>query len=111
MADVVELAVAVAGERDELVVERVEGVVVRVDGAVNPVCAITLATGRLTTWVLQGQNGRGWYGAVALRRLVTSRKGRFTWRTPGENPYIVRDETRSTIESRYADVAFAMSNA
>jgi hypothetical protein len=27
-----------------------------------------------------------------------------------ENPYILRDETRSTIESRYADVAFAMSN-
>jgi len=48
---------------------------------------------------------------VALRRLVTSRKGQFRWRTPSENPYIVRDETRSTIESRYADVAFAMSNA
>jgi hypothetical protein len=48
---------------------------------------------------------------VALRRLVTSRKGRFTWRTPTENPYILRDETRSTIESRYADVAFAMSNS
>jgi hypothetical protein len=63
------------------------------------------------TWVLQGQNSRGWYGAVALRRLVTSRKGRFTWRSPSENPYIMRDETRRTIESRYADVAFAMSNA
>ncbi|KAG0289030.1 hypothetical protein BGZ96_007301 [Linnemannia gamsii] len=62
------------------------------------------------TWVLKGQNSRGWYGAVALRRLVTSRKGRFTWRTLTENPYILRDETRSTIESRYADVAFAMSN-
>ena len=36
MADVVELAVAVAGERDELVVERVEGVVVGVPGAVDP---------------------------------------------------------------------------
>jgi hypothetical protein len=48
---------------------------------------------------------------VALRRLVTSRKGRFTWRTPSENPYIVRDEKRRTIESRYGDVAFAMSNA
>lgn len=34
--------------------------------------------GRATTWVLQGQNSRGWYGVVALRRLVTSRKGRFT---------------------------------
>jgi hypothetical protein len=43
-------------------------------------------------------------------RLVTSRKGRFTWRSPSENPYIMRDDMR-TIESRYTDVAFAMSNA
>ncbi len=67
--------------------------------------------GQATTWVLQGQNSRGWYGAVALRRLVTSRKGQFRWRTPSENPYIMREESRNTIESRYADVAFAMSNA
>ena len=68
------------------------------------------ASGQAKTWLLQGQNSRGWYGAVALRRLVTSRKGRFTWRTPSGNPYILRDETRCAIESRYADVAFAMSN-
>ena len=67
--------------------------------------------GRAKTWVLEGQNSRGWYGAVALRRLVTSRKGQFRWRNPLENPYILRDKTRSTIESRYPDVAFAMSNA
>jgi hypothetical protein len=67
--------------------------------------------GQAKTWVLHGQNSRGWYGAVSLRRLVTSRKGRFTWRNPTENPFILRDEKRSTIESRYADVAFAMSNA
>jgi RNA-directed DNA polymerase len=66
--------------------------------------------GQAKTWVLQGQNSRGWYGAVALRRLVTSRKGRFTWRNPVENPFILRDEKRSTIESRYSDVDFAMSN-
>ena len=56
------------------------------------------------------KNSRGWYGEVALRRLITSRKGRFTWRTPSENPYILRDDTRRIIESRYADVTFAMSN-
>jgi RNA-directed DNA polymerase len=66
--------------------------------------------GRAKTWVLKGQNSRGLYRELALERLVTSRKGRFTWRTPSENPYILRDETRKTIESRYADVAFAMSN-
>lgn len=66
--------------------------------------------GQAKTWVLEGQNSRGWYGAIALRRLITSRKGHFTWRTPSENPYILREEIRHTIESRYADVAFAMSN-
>jgi RNA-directed DNA polymerase len=66
--------------------------------------------GHAKTWVLQGQNSRGWYGAVALRRLVTSRKGRFTRRNPPENPFILRDEKRATLESRYADVVFAMSN-
>jgi RNA-directed DNA polymerase len=40
------------------------------------------APGQATTWVLQGQNSRGWYEVVALRRLVTSRNGRSTWRTP-----------------------------
>lgn len=34
----------------------------------------------------------------------------FTWRTPGGNPYIFRGEKRHTIESRYIDVAFAMSS-
>jgi hypothetical protein len=66
--------------------------------------------GRAKTWVLKGQNSRGFYGEIALRRLVTSRKGRFTWRTPSENPYILGEEARNTTESRYADVAFAMSN-
>ena len=54
--------------------------------------------GRAKTWVLEGQNSRGWYGAVALRRLVTSRKGQFRWRSPFENPYILRDEIRNTIK-------------
>lgn len=31
--------------------------------------------GKAKTWVLQGRNSRGFYGEVALRRLITSRKG------------------------------------
>src|SRR3546814_10291088 len=54
--------------------------------------------GQAKTWVPHGRNSRGWYGAVALRRLVTSRKARFTWRNPAENPFILRDEKRRTIE-------------
>jgi hypothetical protein len=67
--------------------------------------------GRATTWVLKGQNSRGWYGEQALRRLVTSRKGQFRWRNPEGNPYLIRDEHRTFLESRYAHVAFAFSNA
>ena len=67
--------------------------------------------GRATTWVLKGQNSRGWYGEQALRRLVTSRKGQFRWRNPEGNPYLIRDEHRTFLESRCADVAFALSNA
>ena len=66
--------------------------------------------GRAKTWVLTGQNSRGWYGEVALRRLVTGRKGQFRWRTPEENPYLIHDENRTLSESRYADIAFAFSN-
>ena len=66
--------------------------------------------GQAKTWIIEGRNSYGWYGAIALRRLITSRKGQFKWRTPSENPYIVRGEARRTIESRYTDVAFAMSS-
>ena len=66
--------------------------------------------GRATTWVLKGQNSRRWYGELALRRLITSRKGQFRWRTPEENPYLIHDEHRKLFASRYADVAFALSN-
>ena len=68
------------------------------------------AVGHAKTWVLKGQNSRGWYGVLALRRLVTSRKGRFTWCNPSENPYILREEHRRTIKSHYTEVAFALSN-
>jgi group II intron reverse transcriptase/maturase len=67
--------------------------------------------GRARTWILKGQNSRGWHGEQALRRLVTSRKGQFRWRNLEGNPYLIRDEQRTFLESRYADVAFALSNA
>jgi RNA-directed DNA polymerase len=45
----------------------------------------------------------------ALRRLVTSPKAQFRWRNPERNPYISRDEVRSTVTSRYRDVVMALS--
>jgi RNA-directed DNA polymerase len=67
--------------------------------------------GKARVWVLQGQNSRGFYGQVALRRLITSRKGRFMWRNPPGNPYILRSTQQRTIESYYDEVALALSNA
>jgi len=67
--------------------------------------------GRAKTWVLTGQNSRGWYGETALRRLITSHKGQFRWRTPEVNPYLIRDDQRKLLSSSYAEVAFAFSNA
>jgi len=66
--------------------------------------------GKAKTWILRGQDSRGCYGMIALQRLVTSRKSRFLWRNPKKNPYLLSDPTRHTIESRYWDVAFALSN-
>lgn len=58
-------------------------------------------------WCLQGMNGQGNFESVVLRRLVTSRKGRFCWRNPESNPYS-RREKRNTVTSRYQDVVMAM---
>ena len=66
--------------------------------------------GRAKTWYVRGRTSRGRFCELALRRLVTSRKGQFRWRTPEGNPYLLRDAKRKYIESRYADVAFALSN-
>lgn len=65
--------------------------------------------GKAKTWLPQGRDSRGMYRKVALRRLVTSPKGQFRWRNPHGNPFIA-NENRSIFESRYADVALAMSN-
>ncbi len=76
----------------------------------TPPLPLPTEAGRATSWVLGGRNSRGIPCGMALRRLVTSRKGQFRWRLPEGNPYILREEKRNTFESRYADLVFAMSN-
>lgn len=66
--------------------------------------------GKAKTWVLKGPNSRGFHEELALKRLITSRKAWFTWRSPAENPYILRPENPRTIESYYSEVAFVLSN-
>jgi hypothetical protein len=64
--------------------------------------------GKAKTWLVYDTNKRGNHIGKALRRLVSSPKARFRWRNPERNPYILREETRSTVTSRYRDVAMAI---
>jgi len=66
--------------------------------------------GMAKTWMLFGRSGNGNLCGVSLRRLVTSRKGQFRWRNPAINPYLLPDG-RSTVTSRYRDVAMALSHS
>lgn len=63
------------------------------------------------TWFLWGQSGNGNLCGIALRRLVTSPKQRFHWRTPMGNPYLAEYRDRRAITSGYRDVALALSHA
>lgn len=69
------------------------------------------AEGKAKTWILFGITEQGNRVGKDLRRLVGSPKAQFRWRNPEINPYIKRDEARSTITSRYQDVAMAMGLA
>lgn len=69
------------------------------------------ADNKAKTWLLFGISGNGNRCGVALIRLVNSRKCQFRWRNPASNPYLYRDEKRSTVTSRYRDVAMAMSHS
>lgn len=67
--------------------------------------------GTAKTWVLWGRSGQGHICGVALRRLVTSSKRQFRWRNPAANPYLHCGPERSTVTSRYHDVAMAMGHS
>jgi len=63
--------------------------------------------GKAKTWVLFGISEQGNRIGKALHLLVGGTKMQFRWRNPEINPYI-KEESRSTITSRYRDVAMAM---
>lgn len=69
------------------------------------------AEGQAKTWLLFGRSGNGKLCGIALRRLVGSSKRQFRWRNPELNPYLMKDEMRSTVTSRYHDVAMAVGHA
>jgi len=63
------------------------------------------------TWLVFGVSAKGRRIGKALYRLVSSPKGQFRWRNPERNPYIWREEDRSTVTSGYHQVAMAMGQA
>lgn len=65
--------------------------------------------GKAKTWKIYQSQSDGKIHAAALRRLVGSKKKQFRFRNPESNPYILREEIRTTISSRYYDAAMAMS--
>ncbi|KIX12491.1 hypothetical protein [Dethiosulfatarculus sandiegensis] len=69
------------------------------------------AGGQTKTWILFGRSASGNLCGVALRLLVGSPKHQFKWRNPEVNPYMLNDQKRSTVTSRYQDVAMAMGRA
>ena len=69
------------------------------------------AEGQIKTWMLFGRSANGNLCGVALRLLVGSPKRQFRWRNPEINPYMLKDQKRSTVISRYQDVAMAMGRA
>jgi group II intron reverse transcriptase/maturase len=69
------------------------------------------ANNQAKTWCMNGIDEDGENIWRTLRRLVGSPKAQFRWRNPETNPYIQRSEARSTVTSRYQDVAMAMNQA
>ena len=67
--------------------------------------------GKAKTRLVYARSDRGDPVGKALRRLVSGPKAQFRWRNPEINPYISRSELRSTVTSRYHDVAMAMGQA
>lgn len=62
------------------------------------------------TWVFRGRNSwNNQYRECALKRLVKSRKMPFKWKNPSANPYLY-EPPKSYKESRYEEIAFAISN-
>lgn len=71
----------------------------------------TPETGKAKTWLIYGVSEQGNRLGKALRRLVSSPKALFRWHNPEQNPYLIREEARSTVTSRYHDVAMALSQS
>ena len=63
------------------------------------------------TWYVHGRGRTGIATAAALHRMVGNGKKQFRWKTAKVNPYLEKVDERKIFESRYHDVAMAMSHS
>jgi len=66
-------------------------------------------SGNAKTWVLYGRGQTGKGCGVTLHRMAGAGKKQFRWKTPSGNPYLLTSDPTKIFESRYRDVAMAMS--
>jgi hypothetical protein len=61
------------------------------------------------TWVVYGKGHNGNGCGATLHRMLGAGKKQFRWKTPSENPYLTKVDPTKIFESRYSEVATAMS--
>lgn len=65
--------------------------------------------GNAKTWVVYGRGHTGKGCSATLLRMCGTGKKQFRWKTPSGNPYLKTPEPAKIFESKYRDVAMAMS--
>jgi group II intron reverse transcriptase/maturase len=61
------------------------------------------------TWIVYGKGHNGNGCGATLHRMLGAGKKQFRWKTPSENPYLAKVDPNKIFESRYSEVATAMS--
>ena len=64
---------------------------------------------RAKTWVMDGRGHSGRWCRVALHRMLGAGKKQFKWKTLTGNPYLAALDPTKIFESKYSEVAIAMS--
>jgi RNA-directed DNA polymerase len=67
--------------------------------------------GGAKTWMVFGKGSNGKVCGVTLCRMVGTIKKQFRWKTPEVNPFIIGGASAKALESRYQEIATAMSRS
>ncbi len=67
--------------------------------------------GKAKTWRVYGKGHTGRGCGVSLHRMLGNGKKQFRWKTGKGNPYLANVDAAKVFESRYSEVAMAMSQS